>query len=152
MSKIQRGQTYLDLNKPSIKLKITQIIEKIRAGYSRQRLMDYVQNEMGYSYQQAVKYVHDAYEVLTINSDKIIEKAKGIQVERLEELLKNTLECKDNKTAAKVLDMINKIYSLYVEKQQVDLNVNNLKFSFGDEIPEGYDDVEENIDEDDYDE
>lgn len=149
---MQKGQTYLDLNRPSVKLKITKIIEKIRAGYSRQRLMDFVQTEMGYSYQQAVKYVHDAYEVLTINSDKIIEKAKGIQVERLEDLLKNTLESKDNKTAAKVLDMINKIYSLYVDKQQVDLNVNNLKFSFGDEIPEDYDNTDENIDECDYDE
>lgn len=80
---------------------------------------------------QAWKYVHDAYVELSDFSDKTIEEAKNIQIERIEDLLKDALESNDKATAIKALDMINKIYSLYVEKQDVNMNINDIKFEFG---------------------
>ena len=75
--------------------------------------------------------MHDAYLELRDFSEKTIEEAKTIQIERIEDLLKDALESNDKATAIKALDMINKIYSLYVEKQDVNMNVNDIKVEFG---------------------
>jgi len=123
----------LDQENPEVKVKIAKLVDYIRQGWSRRRILEVAQNEFGYSYQQAIKYVHDAYVVLSEDADEVIEQAKGIQIERIETLLKNALDCKDNKTATKALDMLNKIYSLYIDKKEVDVNVEDLRFTFGDE-------------------
>lgn len=123
----------MDQENPEVKVKIAKLVDYIRQGWSRRRILEVAQNEFGYSYQQAIKYVHDAYVVLSEDADEVIEQAKGIQIERIETLLKNALDCKDNKTATKALDMLNKIYSLYIDKKEVDVNVEDLRFTFGDE-------------------
>lgn len=128
------NNTYFNVNKPEIKFRIARIVEKIRAGYSRAKLLDFVEKEMDLNYQQANRYIHDAYITLSDLADEIIDSAKGVQIERIEELLRQSLEAKDRATASKSLDMLNRIYALYVDKKELDVSVDNLRFSFGDDV------------------
>lgn len=97
-------------------------------------------NDWGYSKDRAYKLIQRAYESLTVDSKDEIDNARGVQIRRITEQLEKALEDNDKKTYLKLLDMLNKIYSLYIEKQQVELSIDNLKFSFGDEVEENVQD------------
>ena len=84
-----------------------------------------------------------AYEVLGEAADEVIENSRIIQLERLEDLLKDALESGDKNSSLKALDMINRLHGLYIEKKEVKLDAQKLKFSFGDDL-----DSEEIIEED----
>lgn len=71
---------------------------------------------------------------MLVDTESLEESARQIQLERLEDLLKEALESKDRKTALGALEMINKIHSLYTEKREIKLDTDNLVFKFGDEI------------------
>ena len=74
-----------------------------------------------------------AYEVLGEASDEVIENSRNIQLERLEDLLRKALDSDDKASSLKALDMINKLHGLYIEKKEVKLDTQKLRFSFGDE-------------------
>ena len=71
---------------------------------------------------------------MLVDTESLEESARQIQLERLEDLLKEALESKDRKTALGALEMINKIHSLYTEKREIKLDTDNLVFKSGDEI------------------
>lgn len=105
------------------------IIEKIREGYSRKRLVQWVIENYGFSYKYSWQQVADAYKVLSdMNNEELIESTRAIQLERTESILKDALEKGDHKNALKAIEIINKMYSLYVEKREISVESNDLVF------------------------
>lgn len=140
------GKNQVEINQR--KFRLAEIIKRIRKGWSRAKLIDWIKEQWDVQDATASKYVKDAYEILAENADEVIEKSRAIQIERLEDLLVDAIKDKDRNNSLKALDMLNKIYSLYVEKKEVKLDNSTLKFSFGDEGEdvEGADDGQEETD------
>jgi len=80
---------------------------------------------------------------MLVDTESLEESARQIQLERLEDLLKEALESKDRKTALGALEMINKIHSLYTEKREIKLDTDNLVFKFGDEVEKTIEETDE---------
>lgn len=118
------------------KYRIAEVIKLITKGWSRTSIIDHIQELWNIKKQTAAGYVKMAYEVLGEASDEVIENSRNIQLERLEDLLKAALESGDNASSLKALDMINRLHGLYIEKKEVKLDTQKLKFSFGDESEE----------------
>lgn len=112
------------------------ILKKIRKGYSRSNLTEWVMKEYDCIKVTANKWIKQVYADMLVDTEDLQQSAKQIQLERLEDLLKEALESKDRKTALGALEMINKIYSLYTEKKEIKLDTDNLVFKFGDEVEE----------------
>lgn len=118
------------------KYRIAKLTELITQGYSRSKLKDYIMDTWEVGSESADGYIRMTYEVLGENSDEVIENSKNIQLERLEDLLRKALESDDKASSLKALDMINKLHGLYIEKKEVKLDAQKLRFSFGDEAGE----------------
>lgn len=123
------------------KYRIAEVIKLITKGWSRTSIIDHIQELWDIKKATASNYVKMAYEVLGEASDEVVENSRNIQLERLEDLLKAALESGDKANSLKALDMINRLHGLYVEKKEVKLDTQKLRFSFGDEA---VDDVYEN--------
>ena len=118
------------------KYRIAKLTELITQGYSRSKLKDYIEETWEVGGAMADEYIRMTYAVLGENSDEVIENSKNIQLERLEDLLRKALESDDKTASLKALDMINKLHGLYIEKKEVKLDSQKLRFSFGDEAEE----------------
>ena len=118
------------------KYRIAEIIKLITKGWSRTTIMDHIQELWDIKKSTASEYLKMAYEVLGEASDEVVENSRNIQLERLEDLLKAALESGDKASSLKALDMINRLHGLYIEKKEVKLDTQKLKFSFGDEAEE----------------
>ena len=121
---------------PETKKRIIQVLERIRKGQPKSKIVKWLKDEYDIYDQQAYKYIHDAYYYIE-NSNNIedvdIQATKASQIERIESILENAIDKNDTKSALKALDMLNKINQLYVEKQEVDLKIKDMVFKFGDE-------------------
>lgn len=111
------------------KARLNIIIEKIREGYSRKRLVEWVQENYGFSYKYSWDHVNEAYKMLAdTNNEELVESTRAVQLERCEAILKEALEHGDRKSALKALDIINRMNSLYIEKKEVDVKSSDLVF------------------------
>ena len=125
------------------KFRIAEVVKRIRKGWSRSKILEWIEDQWEVSKATASNYIQMAYEVLGEAADEVIENSRIIQLERLEDLLKDALESGDKNSSLKALDMINRLHGLYIEKKEVKLDAQKLKFSFGDDL-----DSEEIIEED----
>ncbi len=115
------------------KYRIAEVIKMITKGWSRTSIIEHIQELWDIKRATASEYVKMAYEVLGEASDEVVENSKNIQLERLEDILKAALESGDKANSLKALDMINRLHGLYIEKKEVKLDTQKLRFSFGDE-------------------
>lgn len=115
------------------KFRIGEVVKKIRKGWSRSKIIEWATEQWDITKAAASNYVKMAYSVLGEAADEVIENSRNIQLERLEDLLKDALESGDKANSLKALDMINRLHGLYIEKKEVKLDTQKLKFSFGDE-------------------
>lgn len=113
-----------------LKIREAEIIKRIRKGWSHSKITEWLSDNYGLSKSHSYNLVTKAFNTLAEKADEVIENAKNIQIERLEDMLVNSLESEDKKTALKALDMLNKIYGLYVQKQDINVNGENLTFKF----------------------
>lgn len=115
------------------KYRIGEVIKMITKGWSRTSIIEHIQELWDIKRATASEYVKMAYEVLGEASDEVVENSRNIQLERLEDILKAALESGDKANSLKALDMINRLHGLYIEKKEVKLDTQKLRFSFGDE-------------------
>ena len=140
--KLSKYQSYTEaggrntVEKNQRKYRIAEVIKLITKGWSRTNILQWVQDQWEVSRASASDYIKMAYEVLGEASDEVIENSRNIQLERLEDLLKQALESGDKANSLKALDMINRLHGLYIEKKEVKLDTQKLRFSFGDEAEE----------------
>jgi len=119
---------------PEVQRKIKEVIEWLRKGNSRKKCVDQLMDKYGYSMVQAKRYVHDAFVEIYAASDVADNKElKEQYIDRIEELLTEAIEKKNLIAAARLTDMLNRMNGMYVDKQEVDVTVNDMKFKFGDE-------------------
>lgn len=118
-----------NISKNEKKARLDHIIEKIREGYSRKSLVDWVMETYGLQYKNAWANVDQSYKMLAdTNNEELIESARAVQLERAEAILKDSLEHGDRKSALKALEILNKLNSLYVEKREIDVKSTDLIF------------------------
>lgn len=111
------------------KARINVLIEKIRDGFSRKELVQWTMDHFNYKYKMAWDYVNEAYKTLAeYNDEDLIGNTRAIQLERAEAILKDSLEKGDRKSALKALDIINRMFSLYVEKKDINVESGDLVF------------------------
>jgi ATP-dependent DNA ligase len=117
---------------PNVKYKINLIIEKIRQGWSKRRILDEFTKAWDMKEQQVMRYFHDAVVMIHNEFDNNAEIIRDISLERIEFILSKCMHSNDNKTALQCIDMINRLHSLYVDKQEVKANINSnvIKFNF----------------------
>ena len=117
---------------PNVKYKINLIIEKIRQGWSKRRILDEFTVAWDMNEQQVMRYFNDAVVMIHNEFDNNAEAIRDISLERIESILSKCIDTHDNKTALQCIDMINRLHSLYVEKQEVKANINSniIKFKF----------------------
>lgn len=123
-------------------VRIKEIVSKIRKGWSRAKIIDYIISTYKLTKGPAYKLMGEAYERLAVKCEKQIEAAREIQIDRIENILQSALEAvgpdgkvdPDNATALKCLDMLNRIFALYTEKKDVTIDGKTLRFEFGDDL------------------
>lgn len=109
-------------------------MDLIRKGRSKSKISEHIQDKYDLSEGQAYKLIHDALIDLQQASEKIdLADVKAAYIERITSWIADAYDAKDYKTIAKLQDMLHKLHQMYVEKQQLDVNVKNMEFKFGDE-------------------
>ena len=115
------------------KKKLLETMELIRKGMPKSKIIRELAKKHDVEEERAYLWYHDAMMMIE-NANNVedidAETIKALQIERLEDILETS---NDVKLRLKAIDMISKLYQLYVEKQQVDVQVNEMKFKFGDE-------------------
>ena len=113
--------------------------KKIRRGQSREKLIEYLMSDTNvashaYSRPVALDIIHKAYEDVAQQEELVKSKIRPIQLARCEEVLEEALKANDRNNALKAIDIINKLYSLYIEKQEVALSGDIIHFNFGGQV------------------
>lgn len=105
-----------------------EILKKIRRGWSRKRLVQWVVENYELSYSYAWKQVADCYAMLAEINKDYVETVRDVQLERIESILAESIESGDRQSSLKAIDLINKIFSLYVEKKDLNITGNDISF------------------------
>lgn len=130
-SKYNRNVPYYPNPRLDTKQRVQQVLELIRKGWSKSRIIDKIMKDWNLTKTPAWRYYHDAIVIISEKFDETVEDIKNIQLERIESILKSALESNDRRNALSAIDMINKLYALYVEKQEVKADISEWKFKFG---------------------
>ena len=114
------------------KIRIRQILDRIRKNWQKDEIVDWVKSEYSVSDITARKYYHDAQKILQDNlpDPELVDKIRNEQIARVTALARKADEQGDTKNALKALDMLNKIAGLYTEKQEVNVTSDTIKFTF----------------------
>lgn len=116
--------------------RIIETLDHLRKGWSRAKCIRWIRDKYDIKDSTAYKYLHDAVYYMQEGRDVLedeVEATKLIQRERLENIVEATIESQQYNTAMRAIDLINKLEQLYVDKQEVDVKVNDMRFKFGDE-------------------
>lgn len=125
---------YLGTKDPEVRRKIREVISWLRKGNSRKKCVEKLMDKYKYSVHQAKKYVHDAFVDIYDASDVADNsELKEVYIDRIEEMLTTALESNNLISATRLMDMLNKITGMYVEKQEVDVKIKDMEFKFGNE-------------------
>lgn len=115
------------------KKKLLETMDMIRRGKPKSSILRDLAEKYGVGEERVYDWYHDAMMMIenaNTVEDVDAETIKALQIERLEDILDNT---RDIGMRLKAIDMISKLYQLYVEKQDVNVKVTDMKFKFGDE-------------------
>lgn len=112
----------------STKIKILRVVELIRSGYSKTRIVEELQKSEGVKARQAERYYQCAAEYLSPSENEQDELRLSV-ISTLQGLVEKSITEGDKQNALKSIDLLNKVGGLYNER--VDLNVSGgLNFGF----------------------
>lgn len=116
---------------PETQRRKLEILEKVRKGKSKNKIIQETKVAYDLSDRQAGKLLRDALKDLQEATAEIdINDIKAEYVERIEQLYETSISKNDIKSALKAQDMLNKLNNLYVEKQEVTVTNDVIKFKF----------------------
>lgn len=116
---------------PETQRRKVEILEKVRKGKSKNKILEWLKEAYDLSDRQAGKLLRDALKDLQeAVSDIDISDIKAEYIERIEQLYETAIEKNDIKSALKAQDMLNKMNQLYIEKQEVTVTNDVIKFKF----------------------
>lgn len=100
-------------------IEVRAVAEKLRKGWSRSKIVDYLMTELGMSQTTAYARINKALEWISLSDADLIDKAREVQMERLDDILEQVLKEKNFNAAIKCLDLQNKLQGLYENKVSV---------------------------------
>lgn len=98
---------------------------------SKRKVADWLEERYEISDAQAFRIIRDALKDLQDSTkDFDTSDIKAEYCERLNSWIETAVKEKDMKTAMKCQDMLNKINQLYIEKQDINITSDTIKFTF----------------------
>lgn len=106
------------------------IIDYIRQGLSRKRVVEEICNRWNVATKAGLKFYSEALKYLSeINKADDLEDIKNRQIERLEGVVESALDRGNYQDATRALDLVNKLNGLYTEKANITVD-GEIKFEF----------------------
>lgn len=103
----------------------------IREGLSNRQILDNLKSKYNIKDSQAYSLLHQSIiDLQEASGDLDLEAIKAEYIERIENIFQKSLNSGDFKTALRAQDMLNKIQQLYVEKQELNVVNDIIKFKF----------------------
>lgn len=124
--KISKEQLYTEL-----------INLRVKKGYSKTALIDYVQNRMGVGRSMAYNYVKGSSEALGEAYNKVYTDTLADSVVFLDALKQKAFEEDNLKMALDIQRELNKVNQLYIQKQEITLKAEQPLFTDNLELKEG---------------
>ena len=124
--------------------KINEIAILLAKGVSQKQIRVQKSEEWGCTEQNVHYFIKKAMKAMQSSIEKRLDYVLAVQRERLEYILAGAIEKKDYQSAQKIIDTMNKLYGLYTEKKQVQLDVPTIQFKFGETITNNSEDEETN--------
>ena len=131
---MKKETTIRKMERPTMETKRRkkEVLQKYRAGWSRKKIVDWLEEQYNIGATQAYKIIHDAIlDLCESTKDVDYEEIRKSQLERAEELLEIAREKNDIKSAIKAQDMINRLNGLYVERQEIKAEIETWTFEYG---------------------
>jgi hypothetical protein len=79
---------------------------------------------------RAKQILTTAYAQIVDYNERMADKIAAVQLARVEEILQECMETNDRERALKAIDIINKMFCLYVERKDVNIHGDIIKFEF----------------------
>lgn len=109
-----------------------EIIDKLSEGMPKRKVVLFIMDRYEISEGEAYRLVREALkDIQESTKDFDITDLRTEYVERINSWIEKAIEKNDMKTALKCQEMLNKINQLYVEKQEVTVTNDVIKFNFG---------------------
>lgn len=128
--KKRQPRTLLSVEKGKQDVEISDAKKKIRQGWSGPKVREHLMTTYGINSSQAQKVLKAAYNQIVDYNDKMADKIAAIQLARVEEILQDCMETGDRAQALKAIEIINKMFCLYVERQDINVHGDIIKFEF----------------------
>lgn len=109
------------------------IMDSIRKGWSKNRIYEHYCELWNIDRQMCYKYLHDVLIKLSDQYEKKADEVVNVQLERIENIIEESLKSGDRKTALSAIDLENKLHSLYVEKQEIKADITNWDFKYNEQ-------------------
>lgn len=114
--------------------KVNEVAILLAKGVSQKQIRLQKSNEWQCTEQNVHYYIKKAINAMRSSIEKKLDYVLALQRERLEYILAGAVEKKDFLSAQKIIDSMNKMYGLYTEKKQVQLDAPTIQFKFGETI------------------
>lgn len=118
---------------PETHKRILETLGHIRDGWSKRKCIDWLSEKYDITDTRAYCIYHDSVYYMEIADDLFEDSAKAaktIQKERLEEIINKSMESKQYNTAMRAIDLVNKLEQLYIEKQEIKVETDTIRFKF----------------------
>lgn len=103
----------------------------LRNGSSNTVILEHLNTKYNLKKRQSVRLLHDALaDLQEATSDIDLSETKALYIERVESMLEKALSSGDIKTALRCQDMLNKMNGLYIDKQELTVTNDIIKFNF----------------------
>lgn len=106
------------------------VLDLFKRGMSKVKVNHYLQDRVGVAYCTAHRYIEDALNYLTEDSEDTVEHYRAIARERLENMIEQCIATNNMKSALGASEQLNKINGLYVERKEIKGDA-TIAFEFG---------------------
>lgn len=106
------------------------ILDLFRRGLGTTKVNHFLQDNLGIAYCTARRYIVDALDYLTEDSEDTIEHYRAIARNRLEGIIEHCIATDNMKSALGASEQLNKINGLYIERKEIKGDA-TIAFEFG---------------------
>lgn len=106
------------------------VAEKILQGWTRRRIIEFAKEEWDIGYTRTDKLRKAAYEYIAENCKLERDVVREVNHVRLTKLYEKALQDGNAALAIRIIDTLNRMYAVYVEKKEVELTADNFTFKF----------------------
>lgn len=106
------------------------VLDLFRRGMSKVKVNHYLQDKLEIAYCTARRYIEDAMDYLTEDSEDTIEHYRAVARNRLEGIIEHCIATDNMKSALGASEQLNKINGLYVERKEIKGDA-TIAFEFG---------------------